>query len=90
MRQQWRRFLRLIGIGTVGLWAVCSTGILLLGEEDFVVRMALLGMFVLCTPLSVYLYLVTRKETRELDREAAKRRLEQQENMRRAKSGGDR
>jgi hypothetical protein len=33
----------LIGIGTVGLWIVCSTGILLLDDEDFIVRMAPIG-----------------------------------------------
>ena len=78
MRQQWRRYRRLIGIGTIGLWIVCSSGILLLDDEDFIVRMALLAMFVPCTPLSLYLYLVTRKETRNLDQEAARLRLKEQ------------
>ena len=78
MRQQWRRYQRLIGIGTIGLWIVCSSGILLLDDEDFIVRMALLAMFVLCTPLSLYLYLSTRKETRRLDREATQLRLQEQ------------
>ncbi len=80
MRQQWRRYQKLIGIGTIGLWTVCSSGILLLNDEDFIVRMALLAMFVLCTPLSLYLYLTTRKETRNLDREAAEMRLQEQIN----------
>ena len=78
MRQQWRRYRRLIGIATIGLWIVCSSGILLLDDEDFIVRMALLAMFVLCPPLSLYLYLVTRKETRNLDQEAARLRLKEQ------------
>ena len=62
------------------MWTVCSSGILLLNDEDFIVRMALLAMFVLCTPLSLYLYLTTRKETRNLDREAAEMRLQEQIN----------
>ena len=62
------------------MWIVCSSGILLLDDEDFIVRMALLGMFVLCTPLSLYLYLSTRKKTRSLDREAAEMRLQEQTN----------
>ena len=80
MRQQWRHYQRLIGIGTIGLWIVCSTGILLLDDEDFIVRMALLAMFVLCTPLSLYLYWSTRKETRNLDREVQEMRLQEQAN----------
>ena len=80
MRQQWRRYQRLVGIGTIGLWMVCSTGILLLDDQDFIVRMALLAMFVLCTPLSLYLYWASRKETRNLDREATEMRLQEQTN----------
>ena len=62
------------------MWIVCSTGILLLDDEDFIVRMALLVMFVLCTPLSLYLYWSTRKETRNLDREAQEMRLQEHAN----------
>ncbi len=72
IRHQWRHFRWLLGIGPIGSWAVCTTGILLLDKKNFVFHIAFLVMIVLCTPTSVYLYLCSRKEVRVLHKEAMK------------------
>ena len=50
-----------------------------LGEEDFLVRMALLAMFVLSTLAAIYLLFVACREAKRLDRLAIETRARQQE-----------
>ena len=70
MRLQWKRFRRLLWGATGGVWVLCGSGILLAGEEDFLVRIALLAMLITSTGLSLYLFWSARRETKELERKA--------------------
>ena len=79
MSGQWKRFRRLVWGATGAVWLLCSSGILLLGEEDFLVRMALLAMFLLSTPAAAYLIIVSRRESKTLDRLAIEMRARQHE-----------
>lgn len=79
MSSQWKRFRRLIWGATGAVWLLCSSGILLLGEEDFLVRMALLAMFALSTFAAIYLLLVARRESKKLERLAIETRARLQE-----------
>ena len=88
MSSQWKRFRRLIWGATSAVWLLCSSGILLLGEEDFLVRMALLAMFALSTFAAIYLLLVARRESKKLERLAIETRARlQEEKAQKAQAG---
>jgi len=91
MSSQWKRFRRLIwgATGATGaVWLLCSSGILLLGEENFLVRMALLAMFALSTFAAIYLLLVARRESKKLERLAIETRARlQEEKAQKAQAG---
>ena len=88
MSSQWKRFRRLIWGATGAVWLLCSSGILLLGEEDFLVRMALLAMFALSTFAAIYLLLVARRESKKLERLAIETRARlQEEKAQKAQAG---
>ena len=79
MLLQWKRFKRMVWGATGTVWILCCSGVLLLPEEDFIVRIALLVMLVLCTIVSVYLLLVVRREVKELNRLTIETRAIQQQ-----------
>ena len=68
MVQQWRRFRRLVLAATGAIWVLCCSGVLLLPEEDFIPRIALLAMLILCTGVGIYLTVVARREIKQLER----------------------
>lgn len=70
MRLQWKRFRRLLWGATGAVWLVCCSGILLAGEDQLLVRAALLLMLVASTACSIRLLLTIRRETKALDRRA--------------------
>ena len=68
MRLQWKRFRRLLLGATGAVWVLCSSGILLAGEEEFLVRIALLAMLVTATGLSLRYFWSAHREIKELER----------------------
>jgi len=76
MRLQWKRFRRLLWGALGAVWLVCCSGILLAGEEQLLVRAALLVMLVASTVCSVVLFLIARRETKALERQALEIRAE--------------
>ena len=80
MQQQWKRFRRLVWGSAGAVWMLCGSGILLLAEEAFIVRMALLLMLIVSVALTVYLLVAARRERKRLDRLTIEMRaLQQQE-----------
>ena len=80
MQQQWKRFRRLIWGSAGAMWVLCGSGILLLSEEAFIVRMALLVMLIVSVVLTIYLLVAARRERKRLDRLMIEMRaLQQQE-----------
>jgi hypothetical protein len=70
MRLQWKRFRRLLWGCTGAAWLLCCAGLVLVEEEFLLVRLGLLVMLVVVTLLSLYLFLVARREVKALDRQA--------------------
>jgi len=70
MRLQWKHFRRLLWGATGAVWLVCGSGILLTGEDQLLVRAALLLMFAASTACSIRLLLTVRRETKALERRA--------------------
>ena len=80
MQRQWKRFCRLVWGSAGAVWMLCGSGILLLPEEAFIVRMALLVMLIISAVLTIYLLVAARRERQRLDRLTIEMRaLQQQE-----------
>lgn len=91
MRNQWQRFRRLL-LGAIGLvWALCTSGILVLNSEDpaqwFYTRWALLGLLTVATLVAVWLFAHATREIRSLGRLAVEARLEEARTPREPKKG---
>jgi hypothetical protein len=84
MRQQWRRFRRLL-IGAISaVWVMCTSGILILrpgddpeAEQWMYARMALLIMLGASSLVTIWLFGRATREIGQLGREATEMRLEQ-------------
>ena len=83
MRLQWKRFRNLLWGGTGAVWLLCCSGILLVDEKLFVVRIALLIMLAVSTGLGAWLFWAARREIKLLERKAIEARAEA---LRKAKS----
>ena len=76
MRLQWKRFRNLLWGGTGAVWLLCCSGILLVDEGQFLVRMALLIMLAVSTVLGVWFLWTARREIKTLERMAIEVRAE--------------
>jgi len=81
MRVQWKVFRRILLAATGVVWLLCSSGIILLKDDEqfqwFYARMALLLMLVVSTGVSLWLFVVAWRELRHLRRVARELRLTQ-------------
>ena len=82
MRLQWKRFKRLLGGATGMVLMLCSSGILFLPEEKegeswFWARISLLVCLVLTSVVSIWLYIVARREIKRLEALSTEMRLEE-------------
>lgn len=69
MRLQWQRFSHLLW-GTIGaVWLLCSSGLLLAGEERWQVRLALAFMLIAVTAVGLRFWLIVRRELKVLERQ---------------------
>ena len=92
MRQQWRRFRRLL-IGAISaVWVMCTSGILILrpgddpeAEQWMYARMALLIMLGASSLVTIWLFGRATREISQLGREATEMRLEQARKARKAR-----
>lgn len=75
LRSQWRRFRSLLLLAVSAVWLLCSAGILLTGEGEFLVTMALLAMLLVSTVVAGWLLWVIRRELRALDQQALEARV---------------
>lgn len=98
MRVQWKVFRRILFGATGFVWLLCSSGIILLKDDEqfqwFYARMSLLLMLVVSTGVSLWLFAVAWRELRHLKKMATELQLEQlraaqekQEASRRRRSG---
>lgn len=71
MRAQWKRFRRILWGCSGAAWLVCCAGIILVGQEQFLVMLALVFMFVVVTGVFIYLFFVSRRESKNLERQAS-------------------
>lgn len=83
MRQQWRRFRRLLIGAVTAVWIMCTSGVLYLRSDDpevdpwFFSRMALLIMLVTASLVTVWLFARASREISQLGHEATELRLAQ-------------
>ena len=81
MRVQWRVFRRILLGATAVVWLLCSSGIVLLRDDEqfqwFYVRMALLAMLVASTLVSLWLFGAAWRELRHLKQVGTEIRLAQ-------------
>ena len=81
MRVQWRIFRRILLGATGVVWLLCSSGIVLLRDDEqyqwFYVRMALLVMLAASTVVSLWLFVVAWRELRHLKHVGTEIQLEQ-------------
>jgi small-conductance mechanosensitive channel len=87
MRQQWKRFRRMLWGAVGAVWLFCCVGILYLTTftESFVLPMALLLMLVLTTGVGLHLMIVVYRRLKELERMIVEQRAaELQEQAKRA------
>jgi len=81
MRRQWTVFRRILLGATCVVWLLCSSGIILLRDDEqyqwFYVRMALLVMLLASTAVSLWLFGAAWREIRHLKRVGTEIRLEQ-------------
>lgn len=77
MRSQWKRFRRILWGSSGAAWLVCCAGIIFLGEEQFLLLLALVFMLFVVTGLLIYLLVVVHRELKVLEREAIQLRAAQ-------------
>ncbi len=77
MRAQWQRFRRVLWGCSGAAWLVCCAGIVFMGEEQFLLLLALVFMLVVVSGLFLYLLIVVRRELKALEREAIELRANQ-------------
>ncbi len=87
MRLQWKRFKRLLGGATGMVWLLCSSGVLILPEEEdgvtwFWARISLLVCLFLSTIVSLWLYIAARREIKRLERVSSDMRIEEAKEQR--------
>lgn len=92
MRQQWRRFRHLLIGALLGVWIVCTTGLLWLRAGDdpaewFYARLALLFLLGASSLAAVWLFVLATREIRNLGELAAEARLEAARQAREQKRG---
>jgi len=79
IRQQWKRFRRLLWGALGGVWLFCCVGILYLTEfqEGIALPLAMVIMLVISTVVGAYLHVVVYRRLKELDRMIIERRAEE-------------
>ncbi len=76
MRSQWKRFRHILCMCTGIAWLVCCAGIVLLGHEDLPILLSMIFMLLIVTGLFLYLFWMTRRELKSLDRQAIELRAQ--------------
>lgn len=79
IRQQWKRFRRLLWGALGGVWLFCCVGILYLTEfqEGIALPLAMLVMLVVSTVVGAYMHVVVYRRLKELDRMIIEKRAEE-------------
>ena len=70
MRGQWKRFRRILWGCSGAAWLLCCAGIIIVGQEQFLIMVALAFMFLVVTGVFIYLFFVSRRESKDLERKA--------------------
>ena len=70
MQPQWKRFRRILWGCSGAAWLLCCAGIIFVGQERFLVLVALVFLFLVVTGVFIYLFFVSRRESKNLERQA--------------------
>ena len=70
MRAQWKRFRHILwGCGGAA-WLLCCAGIIFVGQKQLPVLIALALVFLIVTGVFIFLFYVSRRESKNLERQA--------------------
>ena len=70
MRAQWKRFRRILWGCSGAAWLFCCAGILFVGQKQLPILIALAFMFLIVTGVFIYFFYVSRRESKNLERQA--------------------
>ena len=70
MRAQWKRFSRNFWGCSGAAWLLCCAGIIFVGQKQLPVLIALALVFLIVTGVFIFLFYVSRRESKNLERQA--------------------
>ena len=70
MRAQWKRFRRILWGCSGAAWLFCCAGIIFVGQKQLPVLIALAFMVLIVTGVFIYLFYVSRRDSKNIERQA--------------------